>query len=134
MLGSKLLEIEDKLETELIQIISENQKEILVCDKSFRTLWIHNENYSIEFRYVILLDRITISRICFNKRRNGCLSKCIETIKKYKKELGLNKIIIQSVETKECSNFCYKNHFIPNDYCIEVEDFKIGDYELELKD
>lgn len=128
----KLTEKELELRDSLMKVISNNQQTELECNQSFKTLWIQNFEKQIEFRYVILGNKIIISRICFAKRHNGCMTECFSVIKTFAKDLGITKIVIQSVETKEMSNWCFKYNFKPNDYCMEIYGFLIGDYEYNV--
>lgn len=128
----ELTETEKSLRNELMNNIEKVNNCELICQQSFQTLWLHNNDYSVEFRYVIFLNKLIISRVCFSERRRGCMSLCLNTIKKYAQKLNLTTLVIQSVQTKEMANFCIKNNILPNEYCMEIEGIFVGDYECSL--
>ena len=131
-------ENEIKLRDRLIREISERNHCDVECNRSFQTMWIHNADYSTEFRYVILMDKLIVSRVCFNNRRKGCMTACLDILKEFSNILGYNQIEIQSVETFEMMKWCNKMEFIPRDYNLHIIDdinkrtLLIGDYDLNL--
>lgn len=122
-----------KLCKELKEIIESNDNIILWTDVQLgRTYWIHSRDYGVEIRFSLLGDILTISRVCFENKRCGCMTKCYETILKKREGLGIKKIVIQSVLTKEMMNWCLKNGFTPSKDCIAFDDILSGDYILNL--
>lgn len=79
------------------------------------------------------LNSIIISRVNFYNKRKGIMTKVLKELINITKGYGCNKIIVESVLTKEMSQFCLKNKFIkkPN-YFGEFDEGYIGDYELIL--
>lgn len=122
----------DSLAIKIKREIELKNKTILECNKQFNVYHIHNNDFSIEFRFTLLVDTIIISRVCFINKRNGCMSKCYNIIKQACKLYKINKIVVQSVLTEEMSNWCLKNRFKPNNYCIKVKNYLCGDYEKLL--
>lgn len=95
-------------------------------------------DYEVEFRYVKLLDRVIVSRVKFNNKRNGCFTKCMKVLQDNAKEYDVHKIIVQSVETAEMARWCNKNGYKLNGISI-LDGIKIGnskycfgDYELSI--
>ena len=53
-------------------------------------------------------------------------------LKNFCKRNGIPRIVIQSVETKEMSNWCIKNGFQPDEYAsMPIGGFVIGNYLLD---
>lgn len=125
------------LQSELIHEISARNNVNLSCDISFQKVWLHDELYETEFRYVIFLRKIIVSRICFKNRHSGCMTACFEILKKYAGVLDYDIIEIQSVETFEMMQWCRKMDFIPKEYNIDIKDEKertvcIGNYNYKI--
>lgn len=121
----------NELVRELKEIIEDNEEIDLSYYKNFTTYWIHDEGYNREFRIAFVGDRIIISRVCFENRRRGCMTRCFESIKRYALENGIREICIQSVLTQEMMAWCLDNDFRPNIYCMKVDGVIIGDYIYE---
>ena len=102
----------------------------LSWDKSFNTTWIYDEGCNIEFRYCILDNQIIVSRVCFEKRRNDCMSGCFEILKEFGEYLGYNEIVIQSVLTYEMASWCKDHDFTPKGYSIDIGEVFVGDYDF----
>lgn len=78
-------------------------------------------------------NAITIARVYFNNTRRGAMTAILEELIKYCKNNNLNKIIIESVLTKEMVSFANKNGFKPD--INSIYDYKgllVGNYELNL--
>lgn len=130
---------EEELKDALISEISKRNDCQIECEKSFHTMWLKNDSWDVEFRYVIFMDKIIVSRICFKKRHQGCMSACFEILKSFADKLNYHTVEIQSVETYEMQQWCMKNGFKPNDYALAITDDKgrdviVGDYDLTLKE
>ena len=130
---------EEKLKDNLISEISKRNDCQIECQKSFNTVWLKNDSWGVEFRYVILMNKIIVSRICFKNRRQGCMNACFEILKSFAEKLNYHTIEIQSVETYEMQQWCRKNGFKPSSYAFATTDEKgreviLGDYDLALKE
>ena len=124
-----------ELQNELIREISNRNNCDISCNVTAHTVWIHNEDYTTEFRYVIFLNRVIVSRVCFTNKHSGCMTACFEILKRYANQFRYNIITIQSVETYEMMQWCKKMNFIPKEYNIEVQDtlgrsVLVGDYNF----
>lgn len=118
----------------LCEIISNNDDTTVTMDKSFETMWIHNNEFEDEFRFVNFLNNLIISRVQFINKRNGCMTRCVETIKKYADKLGIEKITVQSVLTQEMRNWCFSHNFVPQEHTgVYNGDIFFGDYAFSLK-
>ena len=132
-------EYESELQGTLLKVISEYNRCNLECHKSNNnTIWMCNDSFEIEFRYVILLNRIIVSRISFRDRRRGCMAECFKVIQDFAKKLSLNIIEIQSVETYEMMCWCKKMGFVAKEFNIDVQDDKgrlvsVGDWDFIIE-
>lgn len=130
--------MDDELKDQLMEEIFQRNKTKIKCYKSFSTVWLRDDYMETEFRYVILLNKIIVSRICFKNRRQGCMTRCFEILKAFADRLNYDTIEIQSVETYEMSEWCRKNKFVPAEYAISIRDnfgheFMTGDYDYKLQ-
>ena len=132
---------EKSLEGELTREIEKSNNVKIVNRYSLRTNWLidNSEEYLNEFRYLIFMNRIIISRVCFSNRHNGCMSRCFEIIKKYAKQIGIDIIEIQCVESYEMMKWCKKHEFVPKEFNIPITDSEgrsvyIGDYYYKVRD
>lgn len=66
-------------------------------------------------------------------RRQGTMTKILECLKNYSYKNGFKFILIQSIITKEMSNFAIKNGFVPDEYTMDFEGTLLGDYFLKIK-
>lgn len=137
MSNLKEKEAEKMLREKLTEEISKRNNCQIECNKSFNTVWLHNESYETEFRYVIFLKKVIVSRICFNNRHQGCMTACFEILKKFAETLNYEIIEIQSVETYEMMKWCEKMNFVSKGYNIATRDDKgreviIGDYDYQI--
>lgn len=137
MLISDSMNEKEKLKIALTQQIAEINHCNLVTQDSLGVTWIHNNDFSVEFRYTILLHRLIVSRVCFKSLRNGCMSACFRILAEFANELNFDTILIQSVQTYEMAQWCEKFDFIPNKYNIRIEDdlgrsVLLGDYSIKL--
>lgn len=132
---------EKELEEKLIEEIEKSNDVKIVNRYSLRTNWLidNSEDCLNEFRYLIFVNRIIISRVCFSNRYNGCMSRCFEIVKKYAKQIGIDIIEIQCVETYEMMRWCKKHKFVPKEFNIPITDSEgrsvyIGDYYYKVGD
>lgn len=96
-------------------------------------IWLHTKNYETELRYIPFVNNLIVSRVQFQNKRCGCMTKCMEKIIEYAEELKVNMITIQSVMTEEMENWCRKNHFIPKEGAtMLLEGVTVGDYVFEI--
>lgn len=128
---------ENELLTALEKEISERNNCRVECIKTINTIWLRSDDGETEFRYVIFLHRIIVSRISFSKKRSGCMTACFEILKSFAKELDYSVIVIQSVITYEMMCWCEKFGFMPKEFNIDIEDecgriVKTGDYQYNL--
>lgn len=126
-----------ELQNELIHEISVRNNSDISCNISFQTVWLHDESYETEFRYVIFLNKVIVSRVCFQNRHNGCMTACFEILKKFADVLGYGIIEIQSVETFEMMQWCKKMGFAPREFNMYIKDTNgrivcIGDYDYKV--
>lgn len=129
---------EKQLQESLIDEISKRNECKLQCDISFKKVWIHDENYETEFRYVIFLNKIIVSRICFKNRHDGCMTACFEILKQFADKLNYSVIEIQSVQTFEMMQWCKKMNFVPGQCNLDIVDSQnrkvlIGDYDFVIE-
>lgn len=121
------------------EIIENNECCGLMMDAGLNDLiLLCSADYEVEFRYVKLLDRVIVSRVKFNNKRNGCFTKCMKVLQDNAKEYDVHRIIVQSVETAEMAGWCNKNGYKLNGISI-LDGIKIGnskycfgDYELSI--
>lgn len=118
---------------ELVAIIKEKDH---VCVDAFMEpsgIWLRSPNEETELRLLTLGDfQVTVSRVCFSHKRAGCMTAIFGWLKNFCKRNGIPRIVIQSVETKEMSNWCIKNGFQPDDYAsMPIGGFVIGNYLLD---
>lgn len=106
----------------LISTIESHNDCVIRCDESFHTIWLHDEAYDNEFRYTILADRIIVSRICFQNKRNGCMTACFELLREFSDQESFSIIEIQSVLTYSMMMWCLKNDFEPSRDCMTFVD------------
>lgn len=117
------------------EIIEENEDCILDVNKSFQTYWFRNVNYKggqeTEFRIARLGDfQLLISRVYFENKRKGTMTRIMDLLKDYCKEEHIQRIRIQSVETYEMMCFCKKYPLDPCQENIWVDNILMGDYDL----
>lgn len=129
---------EKQLQESLMDEISKRNGCKLQCDISFKKVWIHDENYETEFRYVIFLNKLIVSRICFKNRHSWCMTACFEILKQFSDKLNYDIIEIQSVQTFEMMQWCRKMNFVPNQWNLDVIDSQnrkvfIGDYDFVIE-
>lgn len=121
------------------EIIENNECCGLMMDAGLNDLiLLCSADYEVKFRYVKLLDRVIVSRVKFNNKRNGCFTKCMKVLQDNAKEYDVHRIIVQSVETAEMARWCNKNGYKLNGISI-LDGIKIGnskycfgDYELSI--
>ena len=98
--------------------------------RGIREIWFRGDNGETELRLLSLMGRrITLSRVCFVNRRQGTMTKVKELLEAYCIENHVPKLVIQSVETKEMSAWCFKNGFQPDPYTtFDFNGFIAGDF------
>jgi len=65
-------------------------------------------------------------------RSDNSMTAIFGWLKNFCKRNGIPRIVIQSVETKEMSNWCIKNGFQPDEYAsMPIGGFVIGNYLLD---
>lgn len=119
----------------LINCISDAEGVEIVADREMSGVWIHSKGYETEFRILLLSGySLTVSRVQFQKRHQGTMTKCLGILEDMAKNFDVPKIVIQSVLTQEMANWCVKNGFVPNTFAtFMVDGILIGDYELILQ-
>ena len=122
--------------TNIKEIIERKDKCKTEVAPSFNTIWFRNRTaeFETELRLLCLGNlKLTISRVCFKNRRCGTMSEILEKLEQICKEKNIQKIVFQSVETNEMSNFCLKHGYMPNLTCsFEIDGMIFGDYEKEI--
>lgn len=126
-----------ELLSELTDIIEKHNACKLNYDITFQTVLLHNQNYETEFRYCIFAEKIIVSRICFAKRHNGCMTDCFETLKQFAEIHDCKEIQIQSVLTYGMQQWCLKHHFVPDVCNMLITDEQnrnviTGDYHFTI--
>lgn len=98
--------------------------------KSSSTIWFVGNNRETELRINFLGNlKIIISRVRFHNKRQGTMEMILKLLENYGKKYQIQKLCIQSVMTKEMSNFCNKWHIKPDPYAsFQLENFIMGDY------
>lgn len=105
------------------------------CCREMSGIWFSSDESDMELRLLLLMNfRLTVSRVLFAHRRQGTMTKVLAFLENFCKEHNIPEIVIQSVETKEMSNWCRKNHFQPNPSAsIQIHDFIMGDYRKYIE-
>lgn len=113
------------------KIIERKNSGNLEITESFNSIWYRDSESETELRILFLGEiKLTVSRVAFENKRVGTMTGVYEYLRNFCKEKGIKKIVIQSVETKEMANFCFKHRFEPNQYCMDAGDYLMGDYEM----
>jgi hypothetical protein len=114
------------------RIIEAHEGEPWTVHHGIRELWFRNSDSTAEFRLLFLFDiAMTVSRVSFVKRRVGTMTAVMNYCKQFAKKHGVNKLVIQSVQTPEMARWCLKNGYLPNPSAsIEIDGLVIGDYEI----
>lgn len=121
----------------MYEIMKHNDCE-LKCSETFQAVWLKDVADTTEFRYVILKDRIVVSRVNFKNRRSGCMRACFELLKSFSCKLDYDIIVIQSVQTYAMQQWCLANGFEPDDNTFMIMDGSghevvAGDYDFAVK-
>lgn len=105
------------------------------CRREMSGIWFVSDESDMELRLLLLMHfRLTVSRVCFIHRRQGTMTKVMAFLEAFCKKHCIPEIVIQSVETKEMSNWCQKNNFQPNPSAsMQINDFITGDYRKCIK-
>lgn len=129
----KGIELEDF--KKVISIIEELDDVKLISNiASFKNnIFISSENGETELYIKKSLNSIIISRVKFNKKRAGIMTKVLEELINITKLYEYDTIIVESVLTTEMANFCNKNGFekVNDCFCISPDDY-MGNYKLSL--
>lgn len=106
----------------------------VIPQKSFNTIWFHGDNGETELRLNFLGNlKLIVSRVCFHNRRQGTMTAVVQLLDKYCKKYGIVKLCIQSVETKEMSDFCKKWDIKPDPYAsFQINGFMAGDHIKDI--
>lgn len=76
---------------------------------------------------------LVVSRVGFTHKRRGTMTSVLEELKKICTEVGVPRIVIQSVLTPEMQAFCQAHHIEPDkNTTMQVDDVLVGDYYLML--
>lgn len=125
----------DKITQEEIKhIIAVQENCDIAISKGIREIWFVGDN-STELRILFLGHyRLTISRVNFERKRCGTMTKILFVLIDFCKKNNIQKIIVRSVETKEMASFCLKHHFIPDkNSSFEIDGIIYGDYILYIE-
>lgn len=106
----------------------------VIPQKSFNTIWFRGNNGETELRLNFLGNlKLIVSRVYFHNRRQGTMTAVLQLLDKYCKKYGIVKLCIQSVETKEMSDFCKKWDIKPDPYAsFQVNGFMAGDHIKDI--
>ena len=115
-------------------IIESKQNCKCQADVSFGTVWITSDDELNELRVSFLGDfELVVSRVGFTHKRRGTMTSVLEELKKICTEVGVPRIVIQSVLTPEMQAFCQAHHIEPDKNTTrQVGDVLVGDYYLML--
>ena len=126
----KELRFTDEDISHLTQILESCEGVKVYCDREMSGVWFHSDDWSMELRILLLMNfRLTVSRVCFIRRRQGTMTKVMNFLENYCKKHDIQELRIQSVLTKEMVGWCQKNDFSPDENAaLQTGDFVIGDY------
>jgi len=98
-------------------------------------IWLYDGTREAELRLLILLNfRLTVSRVGFLRQRQGTMTKVMAILDDFCRREKISEIVIQSVETRAMSNWCFKNGFRPvPSASLEIDGFVIGDYKKNIE-
>lgn len=126
--------ISEKDILELSRLITEREGVPIECEQELSGTWLHSSDWETELRLLAFLNqRLTVSRVCFQKRRKGTMTAVLEWMKTFCEKNCISEIVVQSVETPEMAAWCRKNGFRPNPSASLMcsEGFIIGDYRFQ---
>lgn len=118
-------------EQEELRLLLEKQEGIPIQWKQEMSgVWYHSENWESELRILFLANfRVTVSRVCFIRKRVGTMTRVEEFLEQFCRRHGIPEILVQSVETKEMAAWCIKNGFTASPVAsFELDGVKLGDY------
>lgn len=115
---------------DITSLLKEREKTDIECIPQISGIWLHDPSWQTELRLLVLPRiKLTVSRVCFQKRRQGTMSEVVKWMIRYCHNHEIPQICIQSVETQEMVNFCLKNDFSPNPLTsFEIDGRILGDY------
>ena len=120
---------------ELSQLLLEREGGRIECEKEISGIWLHSPGFETELRLHTLKNMwLTVSRVCFMKRRQGTMTAVSEWLKTFCAAHSIPEIVIQCVQTPEMAAWCQKNGFVPDPIASFPYNggFIAGDYRLEL--
>lgn len=122
-------------ELEELRLLLEAQECVPIqCRRELSGVWYHSESWDSELRILFLMDfRVTVSRVCFIRRRIGTMTRVLELLTRFCRYHAVQEILVQSVETKEMAAWCAKNGFTPDPRAtLEVDGVILGDYIMKI--
>ena len=119
---------------DITSLLKEREKTDIECIPQISGIWLHDPSWQTELRLLVLPKiKLTVSRVCFQRRRQGTMSEVVKWMIRYCHNHEIPQICIQSVETQEMVNFCLKNDFSPNPLTsFEIDGRILGDYIMNL--
>lgn len=103
-------EITEDIANRLFAVIYETQSDDnLTGNYSATTLDINGDESRVYIR--LFKDELQIAYVIFKHKRKGTCTKLLNECKLVCKELGLTKILVESVLTDDMENFCRKHSF-----------------------
>ena len=119
---------------DITSLLKEREKTDIECIPQISGIWLHDPSWQTELRLLVLPRiKLTVSRVCFQKRRQGTMGEVVKWMIRYCHNHEIYQICIQSVETEEMVNFCLKNDFRPNPLTtFEIDGRILGDYIVNL--
>lgn len=96
------------------------------------SLYLYSLDLGTELYLKYNFKSLIISRVQFKNTRQGIMTSVLQELIIIARKYNLEKIIVQSVLTKEMSDFCMKNNFKHVPCCFSGDYSYIGDYELDL--
>ena len=128
--GMELNEFEN-----LIKIIEKADNTKLFSNlSSFKnTLNLQSEDGETELYLKKSLNSLIISRVKLKNRRQGTMTAILKELVEVTKSYKYNTLLVESVLTKEMSEFCLKNGFKQKQNYFGEFDGYLGDYELIIE-
>lgn len=123
-----------KEKEDLRQLLEEQEGVPISVYEGIRELWYQNKDRQSELRLLFLFNyQVTVSRVCFIRRRQGTMTKILTILEDLCKKNKVEQLLIQSVETSEMANWCIKMGFTPDpNATIFIGGVLKGDYRKQM--
>lgn len=123
--------LDDHTIEEILHVMEKNESCKIDVHRGIREVWFQNRALETELRVLTLFNiQVTISRVFFVNRRCGTMTKIANILERFCRSNNIPRLLVQSVETPEMSNWCLKNGFFPVPTAsFEYLGVKLGDFE-----